>query len=101
MAPRSRISPSAKVIAHVAPRVHNGIVDGRVLLLFIESQMDATAIVNLDEVELALFEVVIGVNLLIAIETHIRISYVAIAGGYSCYSSSRNISGASISDVPS
>ena len=54
-------------------------MNGRILLLLVQSRMTATTIIHLDEVELQLLKVVVCIHLLIAVEAHIRILSVAIA----------------------
>ena len=50
----------------------------RVLFLLVQSGVVSPAIIDLDEVELKLFEVVVGIHLLVAIETDIRVSRVSV-----------------------
>ena len=79
MTPRTGVVPPAEVVAHLAPGIHDGVVDGSVLLLFVQSQMHAATVVDLDEVELTFLEIVVGIDLFVAIETDIGVAHITIA----------------------
>ena len=72
--PRAGIVPSAHVEPHLAPCILNGLADGRIALLLVESEPlavlsgVATAIVDLDEVEVQVLEEVVAVLLVVLIE---------------------------------
>ena len=73
--PRAGIVPSAHVEPHLASGILDGLADGRIALLLVKPEPFtvlpgiATAVVNLDEVEVQVFEKVVAVLLVVLIES--------------------------------
>ena len=79
MAPGAGIGPAAQVVAHILACGDDGIVNGRVLFLLVQAGMVAAAVIYLDEVEVQLLEVEVGIHLFVAVEAHVGVLRVAVA----------------------